>query len=96
MTEIMAEKIIHGLQERLKEVNDIIDTCSDGTIPYQQAILLKIRQSPILFNYLCTRFQINDHLYFIERILIRPISPIGHISNPPPSTKEESFMNFAL
>jgi hypothetical protein len=27
----------HSLQERLKEVNDIIDTCSDGTMSFEQA-----------------------------------------------------------
>ena len=27
----------HSLQERLKEVNDIIHTCSDGTMPFEQA-----------------------------------------------------------
>ena len=37
MTEIMEEKMIHSLLERLKEVNDIIDTCSDGTMPFEQA-----------------------------------------------------------
>ena len=30
LTEIMAEKIIHGLSKRLKEVNDIMGTYSDG------------------------------------------------------------------
>lgn len=33
----MAETMIHSLQERLKEVNDIIDTCSDGTMSFEQA-----------------------------------------------------------
>ncbi|MDE7420857.1 MAG: hypothetical protein K2N35_11680, partial [Muribaculaceae bacterium] len=40
MTEIMEEKMIHSLLERLKEVNDIIDTCSDGTIPFEQAYVI--------------------------------------------------------
>lgn len=37
MTEIMAEKMIHSLLSRLKEVNDIIDTCLDGTMSFEQA-----------------------------------------------------------
>lgn len=32
----MAEQIIHRLPERLKEVNDIIGTCSDSTLPFEQ------------------------------------------------------------
>lgn len=37
MTEIMAEKMIHSLLSRLKEVNNIIDTCSDGMMTFEQA-----------------------------------------------------------
>ena len=37
MTEIMEEKIIHSLPKRLKEVNDIIGTCSGAQIPFEQA-----------------------------------------------------------
>ena len=33
----MADQIIHNLLTRLKEVNDIIDTCSDGTMSFEQA-----------------------------------------------------------
>lgn len=29
--------MIHSLLERLKEVNDIIDTCSDGIMSFEQA-----------------------------------------------------------
>ena len=37
MTEIMAEKMIHSLPERLKEVNGIISTYSGYQMPFEQA-----------------------------------------------------------
>ena len=33
----MADQMIHSLPERLNEVNDVIGTCSDGTMPFEQA-----------------------------------------------------------
>ncbi len=32
--------MIHSLSERLTEVNDIIRTCSEGTIPFEQAYVI--------------------------------------------------------
>lgn len=32
--------MIHSLSERLTEVNDIIGTCSEGTIPFEQAYVI--------------------------------------------------------
>ena len=40
MTDIMTEKIIHGLSKRLKEVNDIISTFSDDMMPFEQAYVI--------------------------------------------------------
>ncbi len=36
----MADQIIDNLLTRLKEVNDIIGTCSDGTMPFEQAYVI--------------------------------------------------------
>ena len=36
----MADQIIDNLLTRLKEVNDIIDTCSDGTMSFEQAYVI--------------------------------------------------------
>ncbi len=33
----MTDQIIHSLPKRIKEVNDIIDICSYGTMPFEQA-----------------------------------------------------------
>ena len=40
MTEIMAEKMIHSLPKRLKEVNDIIGTRSGAQMPFEQAYVI--------------------------------------------------------
>lgn len=40
MTEIMVEKMIHSLPERLKEVNDITETCSEGMMPFEHANII--------------------------------------------------------
>lgn len=40
MTEIIAEKMIHSLPKRLKEVNDIIGTCSGAQMPFEQAYVI--------------------------------------------------------
>ena len=40
MTEMMAEKIIHCLPKRMKEVNDIIGTCSGAQMPFEQTYVI--------------------------------------------------------
>ena len=40
MTEIMEEKMIHSLLERLKEVNFILATCSNDQMPFEQAYVI--------------------------------------------------------
>lgn len=36
----MAEHLINSLLKRLKEINDIIGTCSDGTMSFEQAYVV--------------------------------------------------------
>ena len=43
----MAERIIHILPTQLKEVKDIIDTCKDGTMPFEQTNVV----AQFYFNY---------------------------------------------
>ena len=40
MTEIMEEKMIRSLPKRLKEVNDIMGTCSGAQMPFEQAYVI--------------------------------------------------------
>lgn len=38
--EIMEEKMIHSLLERLKDVNSILGTSTDGTMSFEQAYVI--------------------------------------------------------
>lgn len=56
MTEIMAEKMIHNLSERLKVVNDITGSCSCGTMPFEQAYVI----ARFYYDYQDTNFIIDE------------------------------------
>lgn len=48
--------MIHSLSERLKEVNDIISICSDGTMPFEQANVI----ARFYYDYQDTNALIDD------------------------------------
>lgn len=56
MTEIMAEKMIHSLPKRLKEVNDIIGTCFGAQMPFDKANVI----ARFYYDYQYTNAIINE------------------------------------